>query len=416
MTRPDLTVGQGDCSVRGVAPRSDRSWAPFLVVVAAIVLALAASGTPSPLYVDYQREWHLTPTVVTVVYALYAGGVVVTLLLAGGLSDRLGRRPVLIGSLLVLLGALLLFLAAGSPVWLCAARLVQGLATGVFTGAAGSALADLHPRRDARVAALTNSTATSLGIAGGAMLAGALAEWAPAPQLTPYAVVAVAVVGVLCGVLAHVPAPAASGGGQSRNLVRVQPIRVPRGILAPFLIGVMGVVAAWSVGGLFLGLGGNLAQNLLHVHNHLVIGLVILMVQGVGGVAQLLLRGLATVRATVLGCAALVVGMALVALSIHLVDAAVFLIGCCAAGVGFGLTFMGSTRVVTEAAPARQMGEVLAAYFLIAYLAISVPVMAAGAIATRIGLTSSFYLFAAVMSVVAAATAVCAIAQVRRPA
>ncbi|WP_285743418.1 MFS transporter [Lentzea sp. NBRC 105346] len=381
-----------------------RSPFAFWTVTAAIALALAASGTPSPLYVDYQARWHFSATTLTVVYALYAGGVVITLLFAGGLSDRIGRRPVLIGSVLGLLGSLVLFLLADNAVWLCVARLVQGLATGVFTGAASAALTDLHPRRDSRIAALVNSTSTSMGIAVGAVVSGALAQWAPWPLVTPYALLMVLGVVLLAVVVVKVPETVPHR--EKVRLLRPQRIGVPASMRGTFLIGCLGVLAAWSVGGLYLALGGSLAKELLHIDNHLVAGIVILSVQGVGGLSQLALTHLSGRDASVLGCVALITGMATVALSVFLTSAPLFLLGDVITGAGFGLAFMGGTRLVTQAAPAAQRGQVLASFFVVAYLAISVPVIGAGVVTTRIGLSATFYVFAAVMAVVALITLV----------
>ncbi|AHH95884.1 MFS transporter [Kutzneria viridogrisea] len=398
-----LTAPESAAPVAG-QPRSPFA---FWVVTAATALALAASGTPSPLYVDYQARWHFSAAMLTVIYALYAGGVVITLLFAGGLSDRIGRRPVLLGSVLALLGSLVVFLFADSTAWLCVARLVQGLATGVFTGAAGAALTELHPRRDARIAALVNSTSTSMGIACGAVLAGALAQWAPFPLQTPYLVLMAIGLVLLAVIAAKVPetvpvrAPIRVG-----TLLRPQRIHIPASMRGQFVLGCLGVLAAWSVGGLYLGLGGNLAKELLHINNHLVAGLVILTVQGVGGLSQLACTKLPARTASVLGCVALITGMALVACSVLFTSAVLFLLGDAVTGVGFGLAFMGGTRLVTQAAPADKRGQVLATYFVIAYLAISLPVIGAGVVSTQIGLSATFYLFAAVMAVIALITLV----------
>src|SRR3954465_11994791 len=134
-----------------VEPRTRRTLSPRLPyahVAAVIGLALFASSTPSPLYGTYRELWGFSPVVLTLVYATYAIGVLAALLLAGRVSDDVGRRPVLLVSLAALMGATVLFMFADSVAWLFAARGVQGLATGLALGAASAALLDLHPRRD----------------------------------------------------------------------------------------------------------------------------------------------------------------------------------------------------------------------------------------------------------------------------
>ena len=108
----------------------------FVVAASVIGLGLFASVTPSPLYRTYSVLWHFSPLTLTLVYATYAFGVLGALLLLGGVSDDVGRRPVLLGSLAALMGSTVLFMLAGSAAWLFVARGLQGLATGAALSAA----------------------------------------------------------------------------------------------------------------------------------------------------------------------------------------------------------------------------------------------------------------------------------------
>src|SRR3954470_4142695 len=84
------------------------------LVAAVIGLALFASGTPSPLYATYRELWGFSSVVLTLVYATYAFGVLISLVLAGRVSDQWGRRPVLLLSLGTLAVSSLLFMVASS--------------------------------------------------------------------------------------------------------------------------------------------------------------------------------------------------------------------------------------------------------------------------------------------------------------
>src|SRR5438093_4561754 len=96
---------------------------------------LFAASAPSPVYVLYQTAWHLSPTTLTSVFAIYAVALLLALMFAGSLSDHAGRRPVVVAALLVELASMALFAVAGDVGTLFAARVLQGLATGVATGA-----------------------------------------------------------------------------------------------------------------------------------------------------------------------------------------------------------------------------------------------------------------------------------------
>jgi len=134
---------------RTLPPRVAYALAAFV-----IGLSLFGSTTPSPLYRTYSALWHFSPLTLTLIYASYAFGIQAALLLAGRVSDQVGRRPVLLAALGALIGSLVLFMAASATAWLFAARAVQGLATGAALSTASAALLDLHPRRDVRPARL----------------------------------------------------------------------------------------------------------------------------------------------------------------------------------------------------------------------------------------------------------------------
>ena len=119
----------------------------YALAGAVILLALFASATPTPLYETYRELWGFSPVVLTLVYATYAFGVLASLVLAGRVSDEVGRRPVLAAALTGLILSAILFLLADSIAWLFAARALQGLTTGTALGAAGT-LRVISLRRD----------------------------------------------------------------------------------------------------------------------------------------------------------------------------------------------------------------------------------------------------------------------------
>lgn len=373
----------------------------FALVAGIIGLTLAASATPSPLYGDYAARWDFSTVVLTVVYAVYAFGVLTALLVVGRVSDELGRRPVLLASLVTLMVATVLFMAAQSVAWLLVARTVQGLATGAALGAAGAALIDLAPRGDARRAALVNGVGSALGMGAGGLVSALLVEYVPAPRVTPFAVLFALFALALAGTLA-LPEPVRRAG---RARLRIERPRVPREIRRPFAIAAGGVFASWSVGGLYLTLAPSLTQELLHTHSHVAGGVAVFSLAGAGALSQLAFRRLAAEHAMHRGAVALAVGMVALALSLSTGSAAVFLAATALTGAGFGVAFMGAIRVVSTAAPSEHRAAVMSAFYVVAYVAISVPAIAAGLAATDLGLEHTFQAFAVVVAALALATA-----------
>jgi MFS family permease len=382
--------------VRARAPRLT-GLAAFGAVAAVIAVAFYASATPSPLYGVYQARWHFSTPVLSLVYATYAIGVLVSLLLVGSLSDQRGRRPVLAWSLLGLLVSALVFATASSVAWLFAARALQGLATGGALGAAGAALIDLHPTADTRTAALVNGVVALAGLGIGALLSSALVQFLPAPRELPFVVVAamIALLLVLVGVM---PEPVSR---QGRAAIRPQRPAIPHQTRGPFALAALGVIGSWSIAGVYLALGPALAGHLLQTHGELAGGAAAAALMGSGALAQLAGRNLTNRALTVSGSLLVALGMALTATAVAVGSAPFFLAASALAGIGFGLAFMGSLRHLSAAIPADRRAEVMSAFYVVGYLSLALPAVAAGFIANAVGLSETFELMSAGVIVVA---------------
>src|SRR6478672_7662940 len=160
----------------------------YALVASVVGLALFASVTPSPLYGTYRELWGFSPLVLTLVYGTYAFGVLASLILAGRLSDEVGRRPVLLVALGGLMVTSVVFMLADSVAWLFVARRLQGLATGLALGAASAARLDLHPRRDPAAVGLANGVMSAGGLGLGVLVSSALVQLGEAPRVLPYVV------------------------------------------------------------------------------------------------------------------------------------------------------------------------------------------------------------------------------------
>jgi predicted MFS family arabinose efflux permease len=366
----------------------------FAVVALLIGSLLAASATPTPLYGDYAARWHFSSATLTVVYAVYAIGVLTSLLTAGRISDRIGRRPVIAVALAGLLVSMGLFMEARSEAWLFAARSLQGLATGLALGAAGAALLDLHPRGDAGQAGLVNGVVSALGIGTGALLSGALVEVAPDPTITPFAVMFVVFAAGLFA-LVGVPETVERSARVSAGSWRPQRPRVPSEMRGTFALAAAGVAASWSIGGLYLSLAPALAGGVLHSRDHVVGGLAVFALAGAGAVSQLLFRRLDARTALRGGLLGLAAGMAALVATLSTGSPLAFFTASAITGLGFGVAFMGALRDVSVAAPEAHRGSVMSAFFVVAYLSLSLPAIAAGITATDVGVEPTFRLFGA---------------------
>jgi MFS family permease len=374
----------------------------FALVAGIVSLALFASATPSPLYADYAADWGFSTPVLTAVYAVYAIGVLTALLLIGRLSDEIGRRPVLIGSLIALLVATGLFMAARSVEWLFAARAVQGVATGAALGAAGAAMLDLHPRGDAAQTGLINGVGSALGLGFGAAVSALLVQEAPDPRVTPFLLVFVLFLIALAGTM-RLSEPVARIG---ELRLRPQWPSVPRSIRPEFALASLGVIASWSIGGLYLSLSPSFATELFDTHSHLAGGAAVLAMAGPGGLAQLVFRGLAPRAAMFWGSLVLAGGMAATVATLSTGSPGLFLGASALTGIGFGVAFMGAMRLISTVAPPQQRASVMSAFYVVAYLSLSVPTLIAGMAVPGLGLERTFRIFGSIVVALGLATAV----------
>ncbi len=376
---------------------SSRTLSPRLaygLVAVVIGLALFASGTPSPLYSTYRELWGFSSFVLTLVYATYAFGVLASLVLAGRISDQWGRRPVLLVSLGTLLVTTVLFMLASSVAWLFVARGIQGIATGLALGAASAAMLDLHPRRDPAGVGLANGVVSAGGLGLGVLVSSLLVQFAPAPRVLPYVALlvlfAIAFVGALL-----MPEPVAE---RSRPRLTPQRPSIPAVVRRPFLLAALAVISSWSVGGLFLSLGPSLSATLFETSNHLVAGLGVFALAGSGAVAQLLFGRSAPWAGAAYGSLALALGMVLIVLSAASDSTALYWAGAVIGGGGFGVAFLGALRALSVAIPPEHRAAVMSAFYIVAYLAISVPAILAGTLVNSLGLQSTFEIFGSVIA------------------
>jgi MFS family permease len=168
---------------------------------------------------------------------------------------------------------------------------------------------------------------------------------------------------------------------------------VPREARGVFAATMPAVIACWSLGGLYMSLGPSIVGSELHARSHLVGGLVVFSLAGAGGVATIALRNAAPRRGMIAGTAGLVVGTAIGLAALHAGSTWLFFAGSVVAGVGFGPAFTGAFRLLAAAAPAGRRAALLAASYLVSYLAFSLPAIGAGLATTHVGLrrTSDVY-------------------------
>jgi MFS family permease len=343
----------------------------FLLAVFAFFVAMAGTTLPTPLYPLFEQRYSFGPLLVTVIFAIYAFGVIGGLILFGNLSDRLGRKPILLLGLGLSAASALLFLLAGSLAPIYAGRIVSGLSAGIFTGTATAYVIDLAPPGRRRFASFVAVFANLGGLGTGTLLSGLLAQWAPHALRTPFAVdlglVAVAVAGLLLAPETVAPAT---------FRFELQRLGVPPETRAVFVRAALAGFAGFAVSGVFgsvapefLGLG-------LHHHSPALAGLLVFVLFVMSVAGQALVVRLPNALAA--GCALLVAGVALLAVSLALDSLAALFASAAVGGLGQGVVVSAGLAAIAERAPAERRGETASSFFVVLYVGLSLPVIAAG--------------------------------------
>ncbi|OIJ64267.1 MFS transporter [Streptomyces mangrovisoli] len=377
---------------------SGRPW----YVVAAVVFAVGMAGTtlPTPLYGLYREEIGFSQFMITVIFAVYAIGVITALLLAGNFSDVLGRRPVIFAALVLsMLSAVCFVFEDGLPL-LFVGRLLSGFAAGLLSGAATAAVTELAEPAKRQRAAFTATAANMGGLGCGPLLSGVLAEYAPYPLRLPYLVH----LGLLAGCVVLVAIlPESVERPVPRPPLRPQGMVVPARARAVFVPAALASFAGFSVLGLFTAVAPSFAAEYLGVDNLAAVGVMVLVVFLASTAGQLLMERVGPVRALPLGCAVLVVGLVLIGCALLAESLEVLIAGAVVAGIGQGLSFRASVAEVARVAPERQRGATISALFVAAYVGISIPVVGVGALGAALGLRTAGIVFVGCVIVVSTA-------------
>ncbi|MFJ3394406.1 MFS transporter [Leifsonia aquatica] len=388
-----------------------RPVAAFAGTALAFVAVALAVGAPSPLFVLYEQEWGFAPWLLTVAFAIYAVTLLITLLVAGSLSDHIGRRPVLIGALALQVVAMLMFLFATDIGWIIAARSVQGVATGAAMSTFTAALVELAPEKQKKLGATIGSTAPVGGIALGAFFTGLAVQFASAPTVLVFVTLALLFAAGIV-VVAASPETVRRRPGAVRSLV--PRLVIPRAARGEFVGAIPLFLATWMLAGLFIGLSPSILHGVFHLDSGLLNGAIVAVPPAVGAVAGLALTRAPARRTTVWAMAAIVAGIVLAGAGIAGAILPLLFAGATVAGAGFGAGFSAMLRILAPLAPNDKRAELFAGIFLVSYLAYGVPALVAGELIANVGLLPTVLGYAVAIAAAAIVALVVQAIRVRR--
>jgi MFS family permease len=377
-----------------VAPRSSAFW----LVAGALAVTMLGTTLPTPLYVLFEQKLGFAALTITVIFAVYAAGVLAALLLLGRASDDLGRRRVLLLGLACAALSAVAFLLAQGLALLIVGRVLSGLAAGIFTGTGTAALVDLAGASRGRRATLVAAAANMGGLGLGTLLAGILVQFAPLPLRLPFWV-------DLGLVLLAVPAVWAipeTVRVPEHPRLRIRPPGLPPQVRPVFLRAATAGFAGFAVLGMFTAVAPSFLLELLHRPSHLLSGAVVCTVFAASALGQITLAWRFGRRALAAGCVALIVGMGLLAFGLAATSLALLIASAVVAGLGQGLCMRAGLEAVNTHAPAQRRAGIASAFFIVMYVAIALPVLGEGIAATHLGLRTAGIAFSLAVGAIAA--------------
>lgn len=367
-----------------------RSIAASMLVAMAFMINMIGTTLPTAIYRVYQQQYGFTSTVITVIYASYALGVIGALLVFGNWSDQLGRRRMLLAGLcLSTLSSMVFLLSHGQPS-LMLGRFLSGLSAGIFAGTATVAVIELAPPAWRLQATLLATASNMLGLGCGPLLSGALVDLLPWPTRLPYAVHLLMVVAAVLAVRAApetVRPPA-------RIKLGLQRIALPPEVRGVFVPAALAGFAGFVVVGFFASVASELIGSVLGYHSSTVVGAIVFLLFASSTLGQIMQGKFAAGWRQPLGCAGLIAGLLGVALCVPYRSLPALLIGTLLAGIGQGISFRAGLGDITAQSPPHQRAEVTSSFFLVLYVAISLPVIGMGLAIQITGIERATLMFA----------------------
>ncbi len=356
---------------------------------------MGGAYVPTPLYELYRREWGLSPADITLVFATFAASLIPSMLFLGGISDEIGRRKTMLIALGFAAMGSLVFALADSLWWLIAGRILQGIAIGLGVGTGAAAVREWMEPGMQRLAGEVVLIGTGVGASVSAILSGVLGQYAPHPTVLPY-VAHIVLVGCVAAMVRSVPSCPHLASAGHHGLPSIKP-----SIRRPFYLAAMQSFIGWATVALFVSLIPSFLVRTLDLHNLLVGACVVTLVQ-TGLVAASLIGGSLRIRVTIIaGMLALGAGLWLLLIAVphHLYP--LILLAFVIVGAGNGFSYMSGLNIVNRIAEPEHRAELLSAFLVITNTGFSIPALAIGLVANRIGLYDAIVVAAILFGIVA---------------
>ncbi|RUW59370.1 MFS transporter [Mesorhizobium sp. M7A.F.Ca.US.008.03.1.1] len=349
-------------------------------VAAMIAVLFAGSTVLTPLYIVYKQQFGFSQITLTLIYAVYVVGNLAALLMFGGVSDVVGRRPASLAAMLVAIVSALVFLFAGNVVSLDVARILSGLGIGVGAGTGTAWIAELLPGADKSRASVIATSTNFLGLGFGALISGLLAEYEPWPLRLIFIVYLAALV-VVTILVWRTRETVAKPVGLGRFSLQPQ-LSVPEEIRARFVAPAVTGFGAMALVGFYAALAPSILAQQLHEANHAVAGALFFELAIVTAISIVVLMHMKSNKAMLAALALMIPSVFLVVAAQILASMALMVAATACCGVAAALGYRGGLQVVNEMAPKDRRAEVVSSFFICCFVGNALPVIGIGIVST----------------------------------
>jgi MFS family permease len=415
--RTSTTLLEQDVEVEDAGKKTQDArglgWSIAAAVTVTAVFLLSNAATP--LYAHWQGEWGFDSGTLTVVFATYMVGLIATLIVAGRLADRFGRKVVLVPGVAAAVFSSLLFLAAQDILWLLFARLLAGIAVGAVVTAGMAVVVDLAPERHKRTGSLIASASMVFGAGLGPLLAGGLAAAGfRVPQIPVFGIV-LAVESIALIVAIRLPEARRAGGGTTSPLISWP--RAPRENRRELRWGIGAFAPGITATSFVLSLGPTVLHEVIGLPNAFLAGIIACAMFFTATGVQFALARLRTTVHLALSSIAAILAMAAVTLAVTILPTFGLVVAAALlAGAAQGLGQLAGLSLIAAHVPAEKRAESNAVLNIGGYVPAGVLAVATGYASDLLGLPLAVSLFAAVLAAAAATALIATAVSIRRRA
>ncbi|MEJ8662262.1 MFS transporter [Streptomyces sp. MS1.AVA.4] len=357
------------------------------------------SNSATPLYVSWQRDIGFSQSTLTWIFAVYIVGLLASLLVSGPLSDRIGRKPVLLPALALSLISCAIFLSASSVTALIMARLLTGISVGAIVSCGMAAVADIAGPHRKKLAALLSSSAMVFGSGVGPLFSGIVAEVMAAPIIPVFSVV-LALILVSFALVGKMPLHSRRQAGP---LVRVP--GVPRKAFVHLILAIAVFAPGLSGTSFFLSLGPSLLYEITGNVSTAIAGILVFLTFASATGVQFAAQRFSPARLLAIGVASTAMGMVMLFSAVTISSSVMIFVAATFIGAGQGAGQLAGFTLLNLIIPSTRLAEANSALSVGAYVPAATLSLIAGRVSDATSIETSAITLSVILIIIAAFSA-----------